>query len=118
MYVCGGDRVSRTLSIVLNVRGWRRIGMGVRRLSTWVVRGRISSTRKRTSGIIDRTMILDDVRSYYQEAERDVIAQEEHRALSSDRKGWAGRGLYNMISSLGWLPLTESWMRNDILCQR
>ena len=41
------------LSTALSVRGWRRIGMGVRRLLIWGVVGRICFIRRRILGIID-----------------------------------------------------------------
>lgn len=50
---CAVGRGLVTRSIALSVRGWRRIGMGVRRLLIWGVRGRICFIRRRVFGIIE-----------------------------------------------------------------
>ena len=43
---CVEVKVFQTLSIALNVQDWRRTAMDVRRLSIWVVVGRIYSISK------------------------------------------------------------------------
>lgn len=50
---CAVARASRTHSTASNVRVWRRIETDVPRSSTWAVRGRICSTRRKTSEIIE-----------------------------------------------------------------
>lgn len=48
---CAVAKASQTPFTASSAQDWRRTGMGVRRLSIWVVRGRICSTRRRIFGI-------------------------------------------------------------------
>ena len=86
-----GNRGSRTLSTASSVRGWRRIGMGVRRLSTWGVRGRICFTRRRILGIIDE-VVFDGLRLEIRLAWLRKSWAKQARALPIDYEGWTGQG--------------------------
>ena len=55
------NRASRTPSTASSARGWKKIGMGARRLSIWAVRGRICFTRRRILGIIERFSVVSSV---------------------------------------------------------
>lgn len=78
-------RVSQMLSTVLSARDWRRIEMGVRRLSIWEVRGRICFIRKRTLGIIEGGLGLWSLRNGY------WAFQGPSRGGSGDSQLWTAK---------------------------
>lgn len=100
---CVEVKVFQTLSIALNVQDWRRTAMDVRRLSIWVVVGRIYSIKKRIFGIISKAV---DRGIVYYLCICIMVWSLGERVLDFDSSSYAGKNEASYIIASGALDGT------------